>query len=77
MTPQQMATEALTAMQAGSRMTLVRTRGTKPPSGFPRGELLCENFDGRNVYSYDPARVISWLNAYCLIAIEVMPANKN
>lgn len=71
MTPQQMATDALAAMQAGSRMTLVRIRGTKPPPRFPRGELLCENHDGRNVYSYDPARVIVWLNANRLVAIEI------
>ena len=75
MTPQQMATEALAAMQAGTRMTLVRVRGTRPPPKFPRGELMCENFDGRNVYSYDPAKVISWLNAHRLVAIEVLTPN--
>ena len=63
MTPEQMAKEALTAVQEGTRMTLVRMRGKRPPLGFPRGELLCENSDGRNVYSYDPARIIAWLNA--------------
>lgn len=67
MTPQQMAEDALAAMKAGTRMTLVRVRGKKLPKGFPRGELLCENSDGRNVYSYDPARVIAWLKANQLI----------
>ena len=70
MTPQQMAKEALAAIQAGGNMTLVRTRGTKLPPGFPRGELLCENSNGRDVYSYDPSRIIAWLNANRLIAIE-------
>lgn len=27
----------------------------------PRGELLCECHDGRNVYGYNPARVLAWL----------------
>lgn len=72
MSPQQMATEALASMQAGTRMTLVRIRGQKPPPKFPRGELMCENHDGRNVYSYDPAKVIAWLNEHRLIAIEIM-----
>lgn len=75
MTPQQMATEALAAMQAGSRMTLTRQRGVKMPPKFPRGELLCENFDGRNVYSYEPAKVIAWLNANRLVAIEIVTPN--
>ena len=72
MTPQEVATEALAALQAGSRMTMVRVRGVKMPPKFPRGELMCENFDGRNVYSYDPAKIIAWLNANRLIAVEVL-----
>lgn len=75
MKPQEMATAALAAMQAGTRISLVRIRGQKPPKGFPRGELLCENSDGRNVYSYDPARIIAWLNANRLIAVEVLTPN--
>ena len=70
-----MAAEALAAMQAGSRMTMVRMRGLKMPPKFPRGELLCENFDGRNVYSYDPAKVIAWLNANKLVAVEIVTPN--
>lgn len=72
MTPEQMAKDAFAAMQANTRVTLVRMRGRKQPRGFPRGELLCENFDGRNVYSYDPARIIAWLNANRLIAVEIL-----
>ena len=77
MTPEQMAKEALAAVQAGTRMTMVRIRGKKPPRGFPRGELLCENSDGRNVYSYDPSRIIAWLNANRLIAVEILSESAN
>lgn len=55
-----MARAAREAIAAGTRITLVRRRGN-PILGFPRGDLLCENFDGRNVYSYDPRRVLAWL----------------
>ena len=75
MTPQKMATEAASALKAGTRLTLVRQRGVKPPSGFPRGELLCQNHEGSNAYSYDPARVLAWLNANRLIAIETLTPN--
>jgi hypothetical protein len=51
------------ALADGGRMTLVRKRGVKMPPKFPRGELLCENHDGRNVYSYDPLRILAWLAA--------------
>lgn len=75
MTPQEMATEAKAAMLAGTRLTMVRVRGIKLPPKFPRGELLCENHDGRNVYSYDPAKVIAWLNKYRLVAVEILTPN--
>ncbi len=75
MKPQQMAAEALAAMHAGSRLTMVRMRGMKMPPKFPRGELLCVNSDEQNVYSYDPAKVIAWLNANRLVAIEIVTPN--
>lgn len=75
MKPQQMAAEALAAMQAGSRLTMVRMRGMKTPPKFPRGELLCENYDGTRCYSYDPAKVIAWLNANKLVAVEIVTPN--
>ena len=62
MNAEQMATDAREAIAAGTHMTLVIRRGaTRKLPGFPRGELMCENHDGRNVYSYDPARVLAWL----------------
>lgn len=63
MTPEQMARDAAEAIQAGSRMTMVLHRHWKRPPKFPRGELLCENFDGRNVYSFDPLKILAWLAA--------------
>jgi hypothetical protein len=67
MTPEQMAKDAAEAISAGTRMTLVLPKCFKPPPKFPRGELLCENHDGRNVYSFDPLRVMAWLVANRLV----------
>lgn len=69
MTPQEMADAAHRAIRDGSRMVMVRGKGI--PRSFPRGELLCEQHDGRRVYAYDPRKVLSWLNDHCLICIEV------
>lgn len=69
MTPEQIAIDAAEAIQAGTKMTLVRRRGTKMPPKFPRGELLGESHDGRNVYSYDPMRVMAWLSATGLVRV--------
>lgn len=63
MTPEQMAKEAVDAILAGTRMTMVMVRGIKPPRGFPRGEFLCEPVDGRVVRSFDPVKVLAWLTA--------------
>jgi len=70
MTPEQMATDAAAALQHGTRVTFIRARGVKLPPKFPRGELLCENFDGTRAYSYDPLRVLAWLQANGLVSIE-------
>jgi predicted ATP-grasp superfamily ATP-dependent carboligase len=71
MTPGEMAIAAAIAMQGGTRMTMVLPRPwrNRPPK-FPRGELLCENSDGRNVYSFDPMRVLAWLAANGLVKVE-------
>lgn len=61
MTPEQMVIGVNEAIQAGTKMTLVRIRGHKMPPNFPRGKFLCENHDGRNVFSYDTIRVLAWL----------------
>jgi hypothetical protein len=71
MTPEQMAKDAAAAIQAGTNMTLVLPRPWKNrPPKFPRGELLCENSNGQNVYSYDPIKVLAWLAAMGLVKVE-------
>ena len=70
MTPNELAALAMQAIASGTNMTIVRLRGKKPPRGFPRGELLCEDSNGRNVYSYDPLRVLAWLSANGLVEVS-------
>lgn len=75
MSPTDLARDAAEALAAGTHMTLVRRRGAKTPKGFPRGELLCENADGRNVYSYDPLRVLAWMKANGFVEIKTEVAS--
>lgn len=75
MSPAEMAKQAAEAMNAGTRMTMVFQKGGKRPPKFPRGELLCENSDGRNVYSFDPSRVLAWLITSGLIKAHLSPSN--
>ena len=68
MTPDQIAQGALEAISAGTHVTLTLPRGAQRKlPGFPRGELLCETNDGRNVRSYDPHRILKWLHGNNLI----------
>ena len=76
MTPEQMAKDAAEAIKAGTHMTLVFQQGAKRPPKFPRGELLCENTGGRNVYSFDPLRVLAWLAANKLITVVASSATR-
>lgn len=70
MTPAELAVAATEGLAGCGRITLIRKRGTKPPPGFPRGELLCENAGGDHAYSYDALRVLAWLKANGLVQIE-------
>ena len=63
MTPEAMAADAAGALAAGTNMTLVRRKGQKMPPKFPRGEPLCENFDGSRCYSYSPLKVLAWIHS--------------
>lgn len=74
MTPDAMAADAAAALAAGTNMTLVRGRGVKMPPKFPRGELLCENYDGTRCYSYDPLKVLAWLSAMGLAKVTATAA---
>ena len=72
MSPEQMAKEAIAAIADKTRMSMVLPRPWKnKPPGFPRGELLCENHNGTNVWSFDPLRVITWLAANELIEVKL------
>ena len=50
-------------------MVIPRPWRNRPPK-FPRGELMCENFNGQNVVSYDPLKIINWLVAAGLIKVK-------
>jgi len=41
---------------------LVTPEGFRPPQGFPRGELLCENTDGQRVRRYDSSKILAWVS---------------
>ena len=70
MTPEQLAKDAADALALGTRMTLVRGKGSRMPPKFPRGELLCEQHDGRRAYTYDPELVLAWLVANRLVEVQ-------
>lgn len=76
MTPEQMAKAAAEAIQAGANMTLVLPRQwrNRPPK-FPRGELLCENSNGCNVYRFDPVKVLAWLASNGLVKVKTSVAH--
>lgn len=76
MTPESMAADAVQAINANQRMSLVRPKGMKMPPRFPRGELLCENHSGSRVYSYDPTRVLAWLAANGLVKVAAASSVK-
>jgi hypothetical protein len=75
MTHSELASDTVAAIQAGTRMSLMRRPKSKLPPGFPRGELMCENFDGTRVYSFDPARVLQWLHKTGLLADAMTTPN--
>lgn len=63
MNPVTLRNLAKDAKGAGTRMTLVVPQGTitKLP-GFPRGELLSDAEGKSPVYSYDPDKILAWLD---------------
>ena len=46
------------------------------PAKFPRGELLCENFDGSRCYAYNPLKVLAWLSAMGVVEVKVTGGDK-
>lgn len=73
MNAEMLGMQADAAIAGGTRMTLVRVKGRRMPQGFPRGELLCENHSGRDVYSYSPEKVKAWLTKHAAELNEVAP----
>lgn len=68
MKAEELAVKARKAIDDGTNMTLTMEKGTlKCLSGFPRGDLLLEQKDGRRAYSFNPQKIIDWLQVNNLI----------
>ena len=53
---------AQTCIDAGGlNVTLETPPCFEPPKGFPRGELLCVNSEGKHVKSYNAKKLLKWL----------------
>lgn len=61
MTPKQLFESANTAKANGTKMTLVLPVRFKRPKGFPRGELMSDTEERGKVYSFDPDKIINFL----------------
>lgn len=61
MSPDKLGLDTLSAILAGTDMTLHIPSGEKWPQGWPRGELLSVNDMGKN-YSFDPVKVLSFMH---------------
>ena len=75
MNPQEMLADATGAIAQGTHMVLTLPKGAKRPPKFPRGELLCENFEGSRTYRFDPLRVVAWLVTQGLVVPVATPAS--
>ncbi len=60
---EQLAREAALAIRAGLGCHLVLPKNWKAPRGFPRGELLCVNSREERVVSFNPKRLLKWIEA--------------
>ena len=49
------------ALMAGQNITLSLPKGYKWPHKFPRGELLSVGTNGARNVSFDPLRVLAWV----------------
>lgn len=67
MNPEKMYADAIEAKGGlGLGMMLVLPPNWKRPPGFPRGEFLSDN-DRGEVYSFDPDKMIAWLEKNNLV----------
>ena len=53
-----LVSDCVEAILNGTFLTL---HGKSFPAGFPRGELMCEQFDGSKVKSFDPVKILVWI----------------
>lgn len=53
--------ESAKAVLHGQQLTLTLPAGQRRPAGFPRGELLSVNQAGDRNVSFDPVKVLAWL----------------
>jgi hypothetical protein len=74
MSPEELLADAAGAIAHGTDMTLTLPKGKKRPPKFPRGELLCENFEGSRTYRFDPVRVVAWLVTQGLVVPVATPS---
>jgi len=73
MNPNKLYADAVAAKAGlGIGITLVLPNLWKRPPGFPRGELLSETERG-SVYSFDPDKIIRWLEKNELINRQTPP----
>lgn len=61
MLPRQMAELAVEAILDGGRMTMVLPQKVRWPKGFPRGTLLSETELRGRVYSFDPLKILAFI----------------
>ena len=60
MAPEELAAMAVSAILAGTDLTLHLPAKEKWPQGWPRGELLSVNEKGKNI-SFDPLKVLGFM----------------
>ena len=61
MNVQELCFECAKAVIEGRHMTLTLPKGRRWPAGFPRGELLSVNLHGDKNASFNPVRVLAWV----------------
>jgi len=58
---EQLCFDCARAVIAGRNITLSLPYGDRWPAGFPRGELLSVNSHGARNVSFNPVRVLAWV----------------
>ena len=58
---EQLCFDCARAVIGGTGITLSLPKGERWPAGFPRGELLSVNLQGVRNVSFNPVRVLAWV----------------